>query len=105
MTGGPVGIAAACDRALHVDQVLDGQRHTVQQTAAGGRGGAARAGQEGAEQVWRRGHHAGRAVSSAASTLALSVVKPKHFFTFHTVASAQKPGEVVAQQSSTSRQP
>ena len=34
-----------------------------------------------------------------------SVTKPKHFFTFHTVASVQKSGEVVAQQSSTSTQP
>ena len=34
-----------------------------------------------------------------------SVTKPKHFLTFHTVASVQKSGEVVAQQSSTSTQP
>jgi hypothetical protein len=34
-----------------------------------------------------------------------SVTKPKHFLTFHTVASVQKSGEVVEQQSVTSRQP
>ena len=34
-----------------------------------------------------------------------SVTKPKHFFTFQIVASVQKSGEVVAQQSLTSRQP
>ncbi len=34
-----------------------------------------------------------------------SVTKPKHFLTFHTVASVQKAGDEVAQQSSTSTQP
>ena len=34
-----------------------------------------------------------------------SVTKPKHFLTFYTVASVQKSGEVVAQQSSISTQP
>ena len=34
-----------------------------------------------------------------------SVTKPKHFLTFHTEASVQKSGEVVAQQSSTMTQP
>ena len=33
------------------------------------------------------------------------VTKPKHFLTFHTVASVQKSGEVVPQQSPTSTQP
>ena len=33
------------------------------------------------------------------------VTKPKHFLTFQMVASVQKSGEVVAQQSSTRMQP
>ena len=41
----------------------------------------------------------------AFSSFPESVTKPKHFLTFHTVASVQKSGEVVAQQSSTSTQP
>src|SRR4029450_4746100 len=41
----------------------------------------------------------------ARSSFPESVTKPKHFLTFHTVASVQKSGEVVAQQSSTSTQP
>ena len=41
----------------------------------------------------------------AFSIFAESVTKPKHFFTFQIVASVQKSGEVVAQQSSISTQP
>ena len=43
--------------------------------------------------------------SSDRMTASESVTKPKHFFTFQTVASVQKSGDVVAQQSSTRMQP
>jgi hypothetical protein len=42
---------------------------------------------------------------SEAITALESVTKPKHFFTFQMVASVQKSGDVVPQQSSTRMQP
>jgi hypothetical protein len=42
---------------------------------------------------------------SEAITAAESLTKPKHFLTFQIVASVQKSGDVVAQQSSTKMHP
>ena len=99
----PVRIAAAGDRALDVDQVLHRQRQAVERTAAGRRAPATRAGQEGVVEI---GLHLGRhQAPSAAMTSSEPVTKPKHFLTFQTVASVQKAGDDVAQQSSSMTQP
>jgi hypothetical protein len=45
------------------------------------------------------------AEDSALMTASEPVTNPKHFFTFQIVASVQKSGDVVAQQSSTRMQP
>ena len=49
--------------------------------------------------------YVGGVAGSAAISWSDPVTKPKHFFTFQTVASVQKSGEVVPQQSSTRMQP
>ena len=93
-----------------VDQVLHGEGEAVEPTAPGRFAGCIAAGNEravGLPAVVDHGHVAegGRLHQRAPTTRRAeiiafeSVTKPKHFFTFQIVASVQKSGEVVAQQS------
>ena len=99
--GEPVRITAAGGLPGHVDQVFYGEAQAVERSAAAGGELGAGTGQERP----RPSHQPRVRVTSASITAVDSVTKPKHFFTFHTVASVQKSGEVVAQQSSTRMQP
>ncbi len=112
----PVRISAAGVRAGDVDQVLHREGEAIEPPAPGRFPDARRPRNEGAEGppvIADRGHvadgvrvHQRALCARRAAMIAFELVtKPKHFFTFQIVASVQKSGDVVAQQSLTSRQP
>jgi hypothetical protein len=107
----PVGIAAAGGASRHVDEILHGEGQAGQRPRRRGRHAVAPTGHKRAEWVFVRRHgvrcgaHAAFCPESAPRMPALSVTKPKHFLTFQIVASVQKAGEDVAQQSVTMMQP
>ena len=110
----PGRISGAGLTTLDVDQVLDREGQPVERPVSGRRTPAC-AGHLGAKirrcQMRRSCNHrvpandAAVAADTALITTSEPVTKPKHFFTFQTVASVQKSGDVVPQQSSTMMHP